>query len=96
MPQPRALCSEVSLEAAEPLAATASRVDHWILVEYHGLWSHDALDGSGLSDRVKAHLRERAAARSRTKLLFVRRGERRGRPWAAVFWGSSPERGGAF
>jgi Sucrase/ferredoxin-like len=90
----RGFCSEVSLENAEPLAGTASRVDHWLLVEYRGLWSHDVLAGSGLSDQVKAHLRAQVAARPRTKLLFVRRTQRRGRPGLAVLWGSSPERGG--
>ena len=89
----RAFCSEVSLENAEPLAGTASRVDHWLLVEYRGLWSHDALAGSGLSTEVKTHLREQAAARPNTKLLLVRRTQRRGRPGLAVFWGSSAEQG---
>jgi hypothetical protein len=90
------LCSEESREHAEPLAATASRVDHWLLVEYRGLWAHDALPGSGLSDQVKAHLREQVDARPRTKLLFVRRTERRSRPGLAVRWGSSPERAGVL
>jgi hypothetical protein len=70
-------CSEVSRDAHEPLGATASRVDHWILFEYRGLWSHDALAGSGLSDGVKAHLRERCEALPHSKLLFIRRTERR-------------------
>ena len=90
----RPFCSDVSQENAEPLAATASRVDHWILLEYRGLWSKDALAGSGLSDQVKQRLREQAAARPHTKLLFIRRTERRGRRTLAVAWGSSPERGG--
>ncbi len=38
MKERRPFCADVSLENAEPLAATASRVDHWILVEYRGLW----------------------------------------------------------
>jgi hypothetical protein len=90
----RGFCSEVSLENGEPLAGTASRVDHWLLVEYRGLWGHDALAGSGLSDQVKDHLRAQVAARPRTKLLFVRRRQRRGHPALAVLWGSSSERGG--
>jgi hypothetical protein len=94
MAERRPFCSEVSLENAEPLAATASSVDHWLLIEYRGLWSHDALAGSGLSDQVKARLREQASARARTKLLFIRRTQRGGRPGLAVHWGSSPERGG--
>jgi hypothetical protein len=92
----RPFCTDVSLENAEPLAGTASRVDHWILVEYRGLWSKDALAGSGLSDQVKRHLRGQCRARPHTKLLFIRRTERRGHPQLAVFWGSSPERGGAL
>ena len=83
-------------ENAEPLAATASRVDHWILVEYRGLWGHDAVAASGLSDEVKARLRAQRDARPNTKLLFVRRPHRRGHPALAVFWGSSPERGGTL
>jgi hypothetical protein len=94
MTQHGPFCSDVSLENAEPLAATASRVDHWILLEYRGLWNRDALPASGLSDQVKARLREQGAARPRTKVLFVRRTERRGRPELAVMWGSSFERGG--
>jgi hypothetical protein len=90
----RPFCSDIARENGEPLAGTASRVDHWILLEYRGLWSKDALAGSGLSDQVKQRLREQAAARAYTKLLFVRRTERRGRPRLAVFWGSSAERGG--
>lgn len=70
----RDFCSEVSREAGEPLGATASRVDHWILFEYRGVWSHDSLAGSGLSDQVKAHLVAHVAARPHSKLLFIRRG----------------------
>ncbi len=82
-------CAEVSVENAESLAATASRVDHWILVEYRGLWGHDALASSGLSPEVKARLVEQRDARRNTKLLFLRRPHRRGHPSLAVFWGSS-------
>jgi Sucrase/ferredoxin-like len=93
MPPTREYCRDVALENAEPLAGTASRVDHWILIEYRGLWSREVLPGSGLSDQVKQRLREQASARPNTKLLFVRRTERRGLPGLRVFWGSSPERG---
>ncbi len=94
MPSRRAFCAEVSLEHAEPLAATASRVDHWILVEYRGLWSHEALADSGLSEQVKRHLRDQGRARPRTKLLLVRRTQRRRHPELRVLWGSSREHGG--
>jgi hypothetical protein len=87
-------CSEDSLQNAEPLAGTASRVDHWILVEYRGLWGYDAIAASGLSDELKEHLCRQRDARPNTKLLFVRRPHRREHPSLSVFWGSSPGRGG--
>jgi hypothetical protein len=45
---------------------------------------------------VKAHLRRQVSARPNTKLLFVRRAERRADRALSVFWGSSPERGAAL
>lgn len=88
----REFCSEVSREAAESLAATASRVDHWILFEYRGVWSYDVLEGSALPPRVKAHLREQCEARPHTKLLFIR-GERREGP-LRVFLARTREQSG--
>src|SRR5438067_8606285 len=87
----RPFCAEVSRENDEPLAATASRVDRWLLIEYRGLWGRDALAASGLSDEVKEHVRARAAALRPAKVLFVRRRERRERRGLAVFWGVSRE-----
>jgi hypothetical protein len=89
-------CAEVSLENGESLYATASRVDHWILIEYRGLWGYDALAASGLSTEVKARLSEQRDARRNTKLLFLRRPHRRDHPSLAVYWGSSAGRSPAF
>jgi len=89
----REFCSEVSREAAESLGATASRVDHWILFEYRGVWSSEALDGSALPDAVKAHLREQCEARPHTKLLFIRREQRAQEP-LRVFLARTREGGG--
>src|SRR5690348_4951744 len=93
MARSSAFCAEAARDNAEPLAGTASRVDNWLLVEYRGLWGHDALASSGLSEEVKRHLRALAASAPLTKLLFVRRTERRHHSGLLVFWGSSPERG---
>jgi hypothetical protein len=76
----RRYCSEVSRDHDESLAATASRIDHWLLVEYRGLWGPNAVRASGLSDQVKRSLREQLRAREHTRLLFIRRPDRRGRP----------------
>jgi hypothetical protein len=73
----RTFCADVARENDEPLAATASRIDHWFLVEYRGLWARDALSGSGLSDQVKQHLRDQVAAVPHGRLLFIRRPDRR-------------------
>jgi hypothetical protein len=86
---PRRFCSETSRDHGEPLAATASRVDGWILVEHHGAWGKDAIDSSGLSVEVKSHLAERAAALRPAKVLFIRRSERRAADGIHVYWGSS-------
>jgi hypothetical protein len=87
----RALCADVSQEHLEPLAATASRVDNWILVEYRRLWARDPVRGSGFSDEVKAHLGRQAGALPNSRVLFIRRPERREAPRLAVFYGRSLE-----
>ena len=76
MTERRPFCADLARENGEPLGATASRIDHWFLIEYRGLWTHDAVAGSGLSDQVKDRLR--AGPRSSNgRLLFVRRPDRR-------------------
>jgi hypothetical protein len=85
----RPYCADLSRENGEPLAATASRIDYWFLVEYRGLWTRDALPGSGLSDQVKQHLRDQVASVRHGRLLFIRRPDRRRRPELVAFAGSS-------
>jgi hypothetical protein len=85
----RTFCSDVSRENDEPLAATASRIDHWLLIEYRGLWTRDALPGSGLSDQVKQHLRDQVAAARHGRLLFIRRPDRRREPTLVAYAVSS-------
>jgi hypothetical protein len=87
----RPFCSDISRENDEPLGATASRIDRWLLVEYRGLWSSDALVGSGLSDQVKAWLRQLRSAEPRTRLIFIRRPDRRRREELAVYVADSRE-----
>ena len=89
MEERRPFCSEVSLEADEPMWATASRIDHWLLVEYRGVWGHDALDGSALGGEVRERLREQVDAVPRSRLLFIRRPERRTHPRLVAFFASS-------
>jgi hypothetical protein len=81
----RAFCAETSRDHDEPLAATASRVDTWLLVEYRGLWAHDAVDRSTLSAELKAHLVAQRRRLPHARILFIRRGERRAADGIVVF-----------
>ena len=85
----REFCADLSRENDEPLGATASRIDHWFLIEYRGLWARDAVAGSGLSDQVKRDLREQVAAARHARLLFIRRPDRRGHPGLVAFGAAS-------
>ena len=85
----RAFCANVSNESAEPLAATASRIDHWILVEYRGAWNREVLGGSLLAPELKAHLRAQLRALGKARLLFVKKPERRGYARRQLFYGCS-------
>ncbi|HEU4450752.1 MAG TPA: sucrase ferredoxin [Gaiellaceae bacterium] len=85
----RAYCAAVSSASDEPLAATASRIDHWILLEYRGLWDRDVLGGSLLSPELKAHLRGQLRALGNARLLFLKRPDRRAYGRRHVFFGSS-------
>ena len=85
MEERRPFCSEVSYDNDEPLGATASRIDHWILVEYRGLWGRDTLGATGLGAPLKAHLEEQVRARPSSRLLFVRRPDRRACPTLVAF-----------
>jgi len=87
----RPLCAEVSAGLAEPVGATASRVDNWILLEYRGLWSPDPLRGSMLAPEVKAHLSQQLA-RPRSRLLFIRR-PRHERHGVVCYTATTRERG---
>ncbi len=91
----KTLCAEMSLADAEPLAATASRVDTWILIEYRGLWAHDAVDGSTLSKELKVHLRAERTRLTHARILFVRQAERRGRDGLLTFVARTGESDGS-
>jgi hypothetical protein len=85
----RVFCAATSSAREEPLAATASRIDHWILVEYRGGWRRKVLGGSLLSRELKAHLRDQLALLGHARLLFVKKPERRAESGRRVFFGTS-------
>ncbi len=66
------LCSGASRERAEPLLATASRVERWLLVEHPGAWGPEAVPSSRMSISVARALAG-VAASTRARLLLIRR-----------------------
>ena len=92
----RPFCADVSAESDEPLHGTASRIDHWLLIEYRGVWSPHPLADSLLPEPVKQHLAEQLAALRRSRLVFIRRPERRGRDGVVCYLGRTREQPQAF
>jgi hypothetical protein len=84
-----AFCSALSSESGEPLTATASRVDHWLLVEHQGAWGRDPLDTRTLSPELVAHLRTQVAALPHARLLLVKRPRRHAQAAARAFFAMS-------
>jgi hypothetical protein len=89
-PISRQLCCESSLEAGEPLLATASRVDVWLLLEHNPTWGAKALPESGLPDHVKAFLDAQVAAIPNSRFQFIKQALGRGEPFRFYVVRSSP------
>jgi hypothetical protein len=85
----RAFCAAVSGANAESHSASASRIDGWILLEYRGMWDRDVLGRSLLSNELKAHLREQLHALRPSRLLFLKKPERRSYGRRYVSFGTS-------
>ncbi|MCW2616415.1 MAG: putative sucraseferredoxin [Frankiales bacterium] len=66
------LCSAASRDREEPLAATASRVERWLLVEHRGAWGPESVPTSRMS-RTVARALAQTAATARARMLLVRR-----------------------
>jgi len=93
VPAQAPLCAEVSAALDEPVGATASRVERWLLVEWGGHWPYHPLDASVFAGEVREHLAAQLAALPHARLLLVKRGRRAAGRGVRVFLGSTPERG---
>lgn len=85
-------CSSLSSAEGESLAATASQVGRWVLIEDPGPWGYDALIQnrvpSGMLDDIKAWSDAIGA-----RLVLIRRGPRKRGAARAIYIASSvPER----
>lgn len=70
---PKNYCSILSQEASEPLFATASHTQVYLLLEYHGAWGEKAVEESELPGAVKSRLSNFAKSLSAAKLLLIKR-----------------------
>jgi hypothetical protein len=88
----RPFCAEVSSAAAEPLGATASRIEHWLLVEYAGMWPYDPLDAAPFVGGLRRHLEEQLASLPNSRLLLVKQPTRTSPRRTRVFVARTSER----
>jgi hypothetical protein len=66
-------CSDLSLQAGEPLIGTATPTRVYLLLEYNGVWGEKALEESELPEAVKAHLKAYSKSSPDTKALLIKR-----------------------
>ena len=66
------LCSDGSRQRDEPLTATASRVDRWLLVEHRGAWGPESVPTARMG-KAAAQAVARHANAARARLVLVRR-----------------------
>ena len=66
-------CSELSERSGEPLGATATHAEHWLLLEMPGTWPRDVSDGVGLPDGSRAAVRAWLERTPSSRMLYVRR-----------------------
>jgi hypothetical protein len=77
-------CAELAAGVPEPLAGTATRASRYLLVERYGAWGKDAVADSGLPVGVVARLDSWAGEEPHSRVLLVRRPERRRGPGVVV------------
>jgi hypothetical protein len=68
-----ARCADLSELAGEPLGATATNAEHWLLIEVPGTWQRDVGDGAGLPQAARRVVREWLESTASSRVLFVRR-----------------------
>ncbi len=81
-------CAVASAERHEPLFATASRVDRWLLVEHPGAWSRETVPRSRLEGVVITAL-EQLGEPTRARLVLIRRPRGASAPGRRLFFADS-------
>jgi hypothetical protein len=70
--QSRQLCCEGSLQAGEPLIATATTVDVWLLLEHNAAWGAKALPESNLPDNLKTFFNHQLESIPNSRFQFIK------------------------
>ena len=86
-------CSQLSLAAGEPIGATATTAERWLLLEVPGAWPRDVAEDRALPAPARVAVDGWLAATPRSRLQFIRRPDRPGDRLLA-FVVSSQERSG--
>ena len=92
-PAPRPFCSEAGRGEGEPISATASRVETWLLVEYAGHWPYEPIEASCFAGRLREHLTAQLAVLPRSRLVLIKRPGRRAQPGIKVVLARTTEAG---
>lgn len=66
-------CAEISLDAGESLAATATTAERWLLIEVPGSWPRDVSAGGALPTPAQDAVTAWLARTPSSRLLFIRR-----------------------
>ena len=66
-------CSDLSELASEPMGATATWAESWLLVEVRGNWARDVGGGDGLREPERAAVGAWLERTPNSRLMFVRR-----------------------
>jgi hypothetical protein len=93
---PRPFCAETAREVGEPLAATASRIEHWLLIEHTSYWPYEPLDAAVFAGPLREHLAAQLDALPRARLVLVKQPGRRRDRGLQVVHGRTTEAGEQF
>lgn len=86
-------CSALSLAADEALAGTATVAQRWLLLEVGGAWGRDVVADTALDEPVRRRLELWLAEQAGSRILFLRRPDRRD-DGVTVLLARSDEEGG--
>ena len=88
------LCSEISLQAGEPLMASATHTEVWFALEIEQNFGVDAFPEAQLPAAVKDHLSAALRAVPHSRMQMLRRGKERSKAQGYAFFVALARDGG--